>query len=182
MCLCLNVYMCAWMCICAHVHAAETHRGQKRMLDPLELELQAIISYCMDTGNQIWVLKRLVKVLNCWAISSAHIAASLILPEFLPVVEPSINSAFTNYSCSYRTYYFHGCLSNQTEQWEGIRDISSFFDSSIFYQIMSRQGVIEQKFVKKMLGETLCSVTRQNPACTTIWLPSSCPSVVGAPS
>jgi hypothetical protein len=35
---------------------AGTFRGQERMLDALELELQAGVSCHMGAGNQIWVL------------------------------------------------------------------------------------------------------------------------------
>jgi hypothetical protein len=34
------------------------HGGHKRALDPLELELQGVVSYHMGAGNQIQVLSK----------------------------------------------------------------------------------------------------------------------------
>lgn len=32
------------------------HRGQKRVLDPLDLKLQASVGHCVDAGNQTQVI------------------------------------------------------------------------------------------------------------------------------
>ena len=43
-------YVRVWfICLCIYVHACGTYRGQKRISDPLELELQVVMS-CL-----IWV-------------------------------------------------------------------------------------------------------------------------------
>lgn len=38
-----------------HVNAGN-HRGQRRVLDPLGLKSQVVMSSHVGTGNQIWVL------------------------------------------------------------------------------------------------------------------------------
>ena len=42
---------CAWMHICAP-HPCNAGGGQKRALDRGELELQGVVSYCVDAGDQ----------------------------------------------------------------------------------------------------------------------------------
>ena len=42
---CLHVSLCT---MCVHM---STHRDQKKALDPLELELQMVVSYHVHTGN-----------------------------------------------------------------------------------------------------------------------------------
>lgn len=53
------------LCMCVHAHvSAGTQRGQKRVSYSLELELQAIVSFLMGAGNQIWVLCKSSKHLS----------------------------------------------------------------------------------------------------------------------
>jgi hypothetical protein len=51
------MYSCIHMCVCVWVgeHGCCVLRGQKRMLDVLELELQAAMSYSVDAEDGIWV-------------------------------------------------------------------------------------------------------------------------------
>lgn len=48
--LCLPVQMCT---ICMH---GDAHRGQKGMIDPLELKWWTVVSFYVGFGNQTWVL------------------------------------------------------------------------------------------------------------------------------
>lgn len=48
---------------------ADTHRGQKKGLDPLELEYWAVVSH-LTSGNQTLVLCRAASTLHCFAVSS----------------------------------------------------------------------------------------------------------------
>lgn len=50
MCECL-----ACMCLCT-THVLNACRGQKRILDPLELELWMLVNLCVGTGIQTRVL------------------------------------------------------------------------------------------------------------------------------
>lgn len=48
-----------------------TYRGQKKVLDPLKLNFQALWATSTGTGIWTWVLLKSNKVFNHWAISSA---------------------------------------------------------------------------------------------------------------
>lgn len=61
-------------------------RGQKRESDPLELALQAVVSYDGSAGTKLGSLARTINVLNHWAISPAP---SLILKKILMSLEYS---------------------------------------------------------------------------------------------
>ena len=51
-----------------------THRGQRRMLDLLELELQAVVSIFMRVlGTELGSTSRVLCALNHWVISPASI-------------------------------------------------------------------------------------------------------------
>lgn len=76
-CMCELYVVCVW-CICvytrAHVHAcscvfmcAGTYGGQRRTLEPLELNLQATVSSLMG----VLVIKQKRKSLDCWAVHRA---------------------------------------------------------------------------------------------------------------
>ena len=41
-----------------------THRAQKNVLDPLEVELQMVLSHYVGVGNQTWVLCKGNSALN----------------------------------------------------------------------------------------------------------------------
>lgn len=60
------------MCVCMHgyVHVcAGALGGQKRMLEPLKVELQEVVSHLMwEPGAKLAVMKY-SKNLNCWAVS-----------------------------------------------------------------------------------------------------------------
>lgn len=51
--LCMWVLFCLYVCLCTacipDVHRGQ--KGQKRAPDPLELELQVVVSHHMDAGN-----------------------------------------------------------------------------------------------------------------------------------
>lgn len=44
------------MCIYESLHLFLVPRGQKRVLDSLELELKMVMSYHEDAGNWMWIL------------------------------------------------------------------------------------------------------------------------------
>ena len=47
-------YVCIYACMCiTSVHGV--HRGQKKVSDPMGLELQMVVSHHMVTGNGTWV-------------------------------------------------------------------------------------------------------------------------------
>lgn len=46
------MHMCMPKCICTYNMSIGASRDQKRGLDPLELELQAVVNHHMDAGNQ----------------------------------------------------------------------------------------------------------------------------------
>jgi hypothetical protein len=48
---CINVHICA-MCMSA------ARRDQKRASDPLEVEFQMVVSYCVSARNRTWVLHK----------------------------------------------------------------------------------------------------------------------------
>lgn len=60
------MYMCDYLCICE----CRCLRGQKRACDPLELELQAIVS-CLTwvLGTELRPSARALCILHCGAIS-----------------------------------------------------------------------------------------------------------------
>lgn len=62
-------YMYAYsICMYAYtLHACIAHEGQKRVLDPLGLELQMAVSH-VGTGNWIWYFGRVASALNHRAI------------------------------------------------------------------------------------------------------------------
>jgi hypothetical protein len=69
------------MCICALCDYS-TCRGQKRALDPLELELTNLVRY-MDAGNQTQVT---------WKSSQCSLSPALFLSTFkILSVDPSIS-------------------------------------------------------------------------------------------
>jgi hypothetical protein len=41
----------AYICICLIINVLGAHRGQKRVLDLLELELLMIVNHCVGAGN-----------------------------------------------------------------------------------------------------------------------------------
>lgn len=50
--MCVCIYRCSdCLCVCVP-HVCSGHRGQERMMDPLELELQIVVGYPVDVGNQ----------------------------------------------------------------------------------------------------------------------------------
>ena len=53
------------MQVCGYVHMnAGVCRVQKKLSDPLELDLAVVIMPSVGTGNQSWVLSRIVCALN----------------------------------------------------------------------------------------------------------------------
>lgn len=76
---CTRVYVTS-VCQCS-MCVPGTWRGQRRPPDPLDLELQTVVSCYKGTGNQIQVLWKTSNTLNSWAISSA-------LPAFLSFLIP----------------------------------------------------------------------------------------------
>jgi hypothetical protein len=73
---CLHVYLCV-----SFVHSA--HESQKRVLYLLELELQAVVSFCMGPGNQNWFSERTASALGCQAISPNSIIKKNLLFVYL---------------------------------------------------------------------------------------------------
>lgn len=61
--LCVIVWLSACMCICVWCAL----RGQKKALNPLEVELEMDVSYHVGAGNLIWILR----VLNHWVFFPA---------------------------------------------------------------------------------------------------------------
>jgi hypothetical protein len=51
------IFLCVFACmlVCTP-HACSSHRGQKRALNPLELESHKVLSTHVCTGNPTWVL------------------------------------------------------------------------------------------------------------------------------
>lgn len=61
-----NIYECISICDYVYVAAGGACRGQKRALDPLGLELQAVVGHHMwGSGNRTWVSGRAVHASNC---------------------------------------------------------------------------------------------------------------------
>lgn len=58
------------MCV---YHVLGRYKGQKRVLETLELELQVVVSCHVPVGNQMWVLERAASVLHSCAISLASL-------------------------------------------------------------------------------------------------------------
>lgn len=59
---CACVYLNPIYLFCLHIHLCTIympgiHRGQKRVSDPQEHELQTVISLCVGARNQTWVLQ-----------------------------------------------------------------------------------------------------------------------------
>lgn len=73
---------CVHWCLSVYVHeSAGAWGGQKKTLDSLELELQAIVSYLViGSGTQMLVLWKSSKHFNCQAISPGP---TLIAPLFV---------------------------------------------------------------------------------------------------
>lgn len=44
------------MCVCLYVHHVLSSQGQKRVLDPQELQLLMTVKYQLSAGNQTLVL------------------------------------------------------------------------------------------------------------------------------
>ena len=61
---------------CVHMSAG-AYRCQRRASGPFELELKAVVSCHVGTGNQLWILSR-GSILNCLAISTASWACSCL--------------------------------------------------------------------------------------------------------
>ena len=58
--------------VCMYTHECNTLRGQKRALNPLDLELRMVVSCHVGSGNGTWVLcKNSQYPLNCWGLSLA---------------------------------------------------------------------------------------------------------------
>ena len=53
-----DLCMCEWFaCVCAYVsYVSGGHGSQNKASDPLELDLQAVVSHYMDAGSQTWIL------------------------------------------------------------------------------------------------------------------------------
>lgn len=64
------VCICATVCECSPEHAGAS-RGQRRVLDPLELESWVIVGLRVRPGNRTRVFCKSRKALNCRAIASA---------------------------------------------------------------------------------------------------------------
>lgn len=53
-------FVCTRVCLyefVLHMHVG-VHKGQNKSLDLLELELQAVLSYCVGAGNRVQVLSK----------------------------------------------------------------------------------------------------------------------------
>ena len=51
------MYVCIIVSVCMYVSVhIDVYRGQKKVLDPLELGLQMIVSHHVDAGPRTWVL------------------------------------------------------------------------------------------------------------------------------
>lgn len=54
------------MCVCVCVMCAcLVLLGDREVSDPIELELQVVLSHCIDAGNQTCVLRKISRALNC---------------------------------------------------------------------------------------------------------------------
>lgn len=60
--------------------------GQKRLLNPLGLDLQAVVSCRVGAGNQTYILCRATRGLNYQSISPAPNLVILTLPVFVMAV------------------------------------------------------------------------------------------------
>lgn len=59
------LFLCVWVfylhgCVCTTCFPS-AHSGQKRVLDPLELELRMAVSHHVGSGNWTWVLCKSIK-------------------------------------------------------------------------------------------------------------------------
>jgi hypothetical protein len=52
----LHVYFHMCVCVCVCVCVCGAHTSQKRASDPLEPELEMVVSYCVGSRNHTWVL------------------------------------------------------------------------------------------------------------------------------
>ena len=61
----VSLKMCVCVSLCVHV-CAGTHRSQKRVSDPLELELKEAVSHqILVLGTKLWASTRTASALNC---------------------------------------------------------------------------------------------------------------------
>lgn len=80
------VYLCA-ACVCV------AGGGQKRTLDPLELELRTVVNDHVGAGNSLTPLQEQPVLLNCWAVSPASLLfASVSGREFRALCSPGEHS------------------------------------------------------------------------------------------
>ena len=64
----LFMYVCIFVSVC--LVFVDAHRGQKRVSDLLELELQAVVnSPLWVLGTELWSSARAANVLDLWVIS-----------------------------------------------------------------------------------------------------------------
>lgn len=66
--ICLFVFY-VYECFACIYYMSTTHmcsacRGQKRVLDPLELQLQIFVDHHMGAGNQTWVFGKITSAIN----------------------------------------------------------------------------------------------------------------------
>lgn len=73
--------LCPTVCMCA-VYVLSTHRGQKRVSDPLELDLQMAVSHYVGAGNWTHSSVRATSVLNPWALSLAPQVNYILIKVF----------------------------------------------------------------------------------------------------
>lgn len=67
-CLLLGTRVCVWVQIFAQ-QACRNLKRSEEAVDPLELELQIVVSHHVGTGNWTWILCRSRSTVNCWDIS-----------------------------------------------------------------------------------------------------------------
>lgn len=70
------VYKCLHVCKCATC-LPDAHRSQKRLSDPMELELGMVVSYNVNAGYGFWILSK-----NYWSCREFRIHLSSPCPFF----------------------------------------------------------------------------------------------------
>lgn len=87
------VYVCVLpVCMYCTTYVLGTCRGEKRLLGPLELELQVLLSHHVGAGDQIWVL---------WKSGQGSLLTAE--PPFQP---PNISPRLCSWGCSCCLGYF----------------------------------------------------------------------------
>lgn len=88
-------------------HVWGTYGGQKRALNPLELELWVDMSHHMGSGTPTWSSARAAVTLNCWSIHLFSTSSLLPLP---PTTDFYWSSLFRSTGISLRKLFPYGHL------------------------------------------------------------------------